>query len=134
MRSYDNRGPCFLAEPSWRRLSRDLAKHPSLQSTLSDESEEVFHTFVDLPGFIHPAVDYIDSQGKMPPNCRNSSARGIYTDRNMKCSSNLPTMHSKMLVKDLPRLLHPRTTSSSLLCINFLVSLLALSVVAIGPQ
>ena len=60
MRSYDNRGPCFLAEPGWRRLSRDLAQHPSLQSTLSDEREEMFQKFVDLPGFIHPAVDYID--------------------------------------------------------------------------
>ena len=58
--SYGTRIKCFLTQPAWRALSRQLAATSSQRSRIRDAIEEVFQTLVDFPNLIWKAVDYID--------------------------------------------------------------------------
>lgn len=65
-RSFQTRSKCFLTEPAWRALSRDLAANSPRRSRLSDAIEEVFQTIVDIPSLYLKAVDYIDGSEADP--------------------------------------------------------------------
>ena len=60
LQSFHTRRKCFLTESAWRALSRRLAESSSRRTKLSDSTEEVYQTVIDLPELIFKAVDYID--------------------------------------------------------------------------
>ena len=59
MQSFQTRKKCFLAEPGWRQLSRDLNESSTQRSAFHDAREEVFQEVVEYPAYIVHAVDYM---------------------------------------------------------------------------
>lgn len=57
MQSFQTRKKCFLAEPGWRQLSRDLNESSTQRSAFHDAREEVIQEIVEYLAYIVQAVD-----------------------------------------------------------------------------
>ncbi|MCJ1274626.1 hypothetical protein MMC21_002423 [Puttea exsequens] len=66
LQSIQSREECFLNEPSWRALSREIkliAPIKTRSSALDDAKEDFFQEFVASPGFLARAINYMEVNG-----------------------------------------------------------------------
>ncbi len=55
MESFSRRTPCFLAEPTWRRLCKELHASSPLRGPVADSTEDFFQEIVSYPNYLRHA-------------------------------------------------------------------------------
>ena len=54
--AFNSKKPCFLAQPEWKQLSRELQESSDFQSPFHTVREDIYQEVIDSPGYVAEAL------------------------------------------------------------------------------